>query len=146
MRIASLLAVTLCVGACTQPAPDPRIAAARDYAREVNGDDLKVGGLRVAVSGVAHDGRVMHVRGKITNAYDEPVGGIRYRVLLMAAGEQRVLDTYRRDVDTTLAPGETKRITLDVTSTHLTSSTTFEVLAMPVELDGKPQPLPPQWN
>lgn len=146
MRIAPLLVVALCVGACTPPAPDPRIQAARDYAKEVSGDDLKVGGLRVVVSDVAHDGRVMHVRGKITNAYDEPVSGIRYRVLLMAAGEGRVLDTYRRDVDTTLAPGETKRVTLDVSSTYLVSSTNFEVFAMPMELDGKPRPVPAGWN
>jgi hypothetical protein len=146
MRAAPLLVLALCFGACTPAAPDPRIQSARDYAKEVTGDDLKVGGLQVAVSDVSSDGRTAHVRGKVTNAYDVPVSGIRYRVLLMAAGEQRVLDTYRRDVDTTLAPGETKRITLDVTSTYLASATNFEVVAMPVALDGKPQPLPPRWN
>lgn len=136
----------LALSACSAPAPDPRIAAARDYVKEVTGDDLKVGGLRVSVSDVATDGRTAHIRGKLVNGYSSPVSGVRYVVTLLAPNTGRVLDTYRRQVDTTLDVGESKRVTLDVTSTYLSGVGSFSVAATPVKLGGADVPPPPDWK
>ncbi len=133
--------------ACSAPAPDPRIAAARAYAKVVSGDDLKVGGLKVAVTDVTSDGRTAHFRGKVRNDYDQPVAGIRYVVSMMPPEGGRVLDTYQRQVDTTLDAGETKRVALDVSNTYQSGGRwSYSISATPVELDSKPFPPPPGWK
>lgn len=149
-RAARLVAVALtaaCSAGTTLSTSDPEIEAIRTYAREVSGDDLTVGRLRVRVSDISSDGRVARVRGKVTNTYDVPVAGIRYQVELYSAAGERVLDVYRREVDTTLAAGQTRRVVLDVSSQYLSAAPiAFEVVATPVRLDGKPFPPPPGWT
>ncbi len=144
--VIGLLSLTLAACSAPAPLPDPRVTAARDYVKEVTGDDLKVGGLKVSVSDVTNDGRTAHVRGTVVNAYTVPVAGIRYMVALMPPDSGRILDIFQRQVDTTLDPGEKKRVTLDVTSTYLSGLGSFEVVATPVQLDGKPVPPPSDWK
>ncbi|MEO8603012.1 MAG: hypothetical protein ABI629_10590 [bacterium] len=152
MRIgAGLLLLNLGVlSACAPAAPnaqDAQDAAIRDYVKEVTGDDLKIGQLRVTVGDVTTDGRYAHMRGTVENRYDQPVDGIRYLIEIFTAGEStKVLDSWQREVTTSLGPGERKRVSLDVTSMYFGSSGAFDVIATPVKLGGKDMPPPPGWK
>ncbi|MDX2170764.1 MAG: hypothetical protein SF182_27080 [Deltaproteobacteria bacterium] len=123
------------------------LAAARGSVRRVTEEDLAHSPLTVSVGDVSTDGRTAHVRGTIVNESHLPVSGVRYVVTIMTVGNQRVLDTFRREVDTTLDPGESKRVALDVVSTYWSAGPTrFTVVASPVELGGEAVAPPADWK
>jgi hypothetical protein len=108
------------------------------------------GGLRIRTTDVQVTGQVAKVRGEVKNTYDQPVQGIRYLVKLWetTGDEPRLLDTYQHEVDTTVAPGESKMMRLDVESIYLerTGTTRFTVEAIPKKLGGHELPPPQGWK
>ncbi|MEO8603013.1 MAG: hypothetical protein ABI629_10595 [bacterium] len=105
--------------------------------------------LRVVTNDVSMDGRYAHIRGTVENIGSERVEGIRYVVLFLSDDTPpRLLDTYRKQADTTLAPGERKALALDVDSTHndRLGFNPATILATPVKLGGNDVPAPPQWK
>src|SRR4030095_3020723 len=107
--LASCAFAAAVLAACSseeQAAKDERIRA---YMREVNGTEGKAPGtLQIAMpNGVTTDGRIAKLRGTVQNKFDEPVYGVRYMVVVFQSGSPpRVLDTWQREVDTVIAPGE----------------------------------------
>lgn len=140
---------TLLFAACNA-APDPRVESARDYIKEVTGDDLKAGGgLRVTIRKAVADGRKIRISGVVENRYDQPVEGVRYTVLLVAPGDPpRVVDTIRQEsADTILDPGEDRAMRIEIENPiHASSSGGFDIGAAPMRLGGRDVPPPPAWK
>ena len=138
------------LAACTseeQAAKDERIRA---YMREANGDTGKTpGSLQIAMpQGITTDGRYAKIRGTVQNKYDETVYGVRYMVVLYEGGTPpRVLDTWQREVDTTIEPGQRHALSLDAESMYFgRSAGTFGVIAVPVRVGDKEMPPPEGWR
>ena len=123
------------------PPPDPRIEAAREYAREVTGDDLKssMGGLLVTIDSASVDGRYLRIAGRVANRYPEKVEGIHYLVQMIVPGNPpRVADTICREVGTTLDAGEDRILRMEIENPiHATGPGFVDIEATPVSLGGK---------
>jgi hypothetical protein len=105
--------------------------------------------LRVTTTDVATDGRYARFRGKVENTGTERVEGIRYMVLFLSDGTPpRILDIYKREVDTTLDPGERKLMALDAESSYngRLGFNPAAIVATPVKLGGKDVPPPAEWK
>jgi hypothetical protein len=105
--------------------------------------------LRVSTTDIAGDGRFMRIRGTVENTGSERVEGVRYLVLFLSDGQPpRILDTYQKETDVTLDPGERKGVSLDAESEYngRTGFNPAAILATPVKQGGKAVPPPPQWK
>ena len=128
--------------------------AARAYIKEVTGEtdaDLaaRAGGLQITTTDVTTDGRIAKMRGKVSNRYGETVEGVRYLVTIYdRSTPPKVLQRVRREVDTTLAPGQRKMMSLDVESMYfgMTGGGPFTIEASPVTLAGREVPPPEGWD
>lgn len=145
-----LSAAAVLLLACSA-APDPRIESARDYIKEVTGDDLKAGasGLRVTIRKAVVDGRKLWISGTVANHYDRAVEGVRYTVVLSAPGDPpRVVDTIREEsADTVLGPGEARGMRIEIENPiHASSTVGFDVAAEPMRLGGRDVPPPSDWK
>ena len=146
--VAALLLAAL-LSACTAQ-KDAKVEAAGAYAREVGGDDAKrAGRLQISTTDLTTDGRIARIRGSVENKFDRQVEGIRYLVTIYENGPAaKVLDRWRREVDTTIEPGERTAMRLDVESVYFATAghTRFNIQAVPVKLAGQPYPPPDGWR
>lgn len=142
----ALLAGLLAACSAEQDAKDARIRA---YVHDTTADLRPPGRLQVTVpEGIVSDGRIAKIRGTVQNRYDEPVHGIRYMVLMVEAGDDaRVLDSWQREVDTELDPGERRMLRLEAESMYFgRSGGRYVVVAEPVRVGDKDMPPPPGWR
>lgn len=105
--------------------------------------------LRVSTTDIAGDGRYMRIRGTVENIGSERVEGVRYLVLFLSDGQPpRILDTFQKESEVTLDPGERKGVSLDAESEYngRTGFNPAAIIATPVKLGGKAVPPPPQWK
>ncbi len=114
------------------------------------GGAAPAGGLVIRMTDVQVTGQVAKVRGKVKNTYDQTVQGIRYLVQLWetTGDEPRLLDTYQHEVDTTVASGESKTMSLDIDSPYLAREdpTRFTIEATPKKLGRHDLPPPEGWK
>lgn len=139
-----MLAVAGALGGCAAERP----VATPAFIRMVQDEEI-ASPLRVTTTDIAGDGRTMRIRGMVENTASARVEGIRYLVLFLSDGQPpRVLDTYQREVDTTLDPGERKGVALDAESDYnaRVGFNPAAIIATPVRLGGQPVPPPAQWK
>lgn len=114
------------------------------------GEAATAGGLRIRMTDVQVTGQVAKVRGEVKNTYDQTVQGIRYLVKLWEpkGDKPRLLGTYQHEVDTTVEPGESKTMSLDVDSPYLAREdpTRFTIEATPKILGRRELPPPKGWK
>jgi hypothetical protein len=137
-------AVALAVSACAADKPIATPAFIQTVQREETESVL-----RVTTTDIAGDGRTMRIRGTVENVGRERVEGIRYLVLFMSDGQPpRILDTYQREVDTAIEPGERRGVALDAESDYnaRVGFNPAAIIATPVRLGGKPVAPPAEWK
>jgi ankyrin repeat protein len=119
------------------------VAEARESLRAAAGRDA----LRIFTTDLTTDGRNIKIRGRVENPHSETVRGIRYRVVLMHRDTKRVLDEFfEEDEETELAPGESSALRLDIASMYAATQGSFQVEAVPIRLNEREIPNPPQWR
>lgn len=89
-------------------------------------------------------GRIMHLRGRILNPHEEGVQGVRLQLVFLAPREEggsRVLEIQQKELEVTLAPGESTVLRWDVESLYL-SPGFFALAAYPRRLGDRDLPPP----
>jgi hypothetical protein len=96
------------------------------------------GGLKVSVRKSVVDGSVLRITGTVVNRYDKRVEGVRYTVEMAIPGSPpRIIDTARQETDTTLDPGQSQPMHLEIEHPIYASATgMFSVDAAAVKLGG----------
>lgn len=116
-----------------------------DHATTDDGTPL----LQVKVTDQTSDGRVMLMRGKLTNPTAETVEGVRM-ILLMGNtrgdGTYRITDVQRKELGSTIAPGKSTMFRWDVESQSNAGPGRFAVIAVPKRLGGRDIPPPKEWT
>jgi len=139
-----IMGMVLALNACAADKPIATPAFIQAVQREETASVL-----RVTTTDIAGDGRTMRIRGTVENIGRERVDGIRYLVLFLSDGQPpRILDTYQREVDTALDPGERKGVALDAESDYnaRVGFNPAAIIATPVRLGARPVAPPAEWK
>jgi ankyrin repeat protein len=98
------------------------------------------GGLEVFTTDLVTDGRFAKIRGSVRNRLSEPVEGVRYVIRLFSGDGARLLQTLHYDTDTTIAPGDTTPLRLDVESMYFATGPLVLIEAAPKRVGGRDRP------
>ncbi len=102
--------------------------------------------LQVRIRDVAAVGRSVRFRGRVTNGYDLPVTGIRYRLRLFSTDGQRTLRTEYQNADGETAPGGSQPFEIEIQSMYLATVPRFLIDAIPTRLGGSEFAAPAGWG
>lgn len=154
MRMTStsmVLAVLLCGcaagggGTAEEPARQEGAAETTGPVTAADGTPL----LRIHVTDQTTDGRVMLMRGKLSNPHPEPVQGVRLILVMVTPrgdDKYRITDVQRKELGSTIPPGKSVMFRWDVESQSNAGPGRFSLLAVPVRLGDRDIPPPAEWS